>query len=535
MAEPSRTQKVLRNSMAMTLATSLTLLMGFVVIPIAINRVGLTLYGVWVILSGVLGYFSLFDLGVGGTFVTQLAMAATREDRRGVRQVITISLLLYALMAVLLSPVGFYVAPHLGSWFHLGTQHQRLVQSLFWWVYTYLFISQAFNVFPSLLVGLQRLRLVSLISVTTQVVNYAVLLVALANHWGLYSFILANYLSWGAATLFYMVLTGRWLRSVPWHNPFRLSPGLLKTMLSFGGWLQINRLSNQINNETDRILIGLYVNTAVAGVYQLGNKLSQLSRRFPLNFTAALLPVFSVWEAHQQSHEQIRRHYIDASRYLALATFFVAGLIAATSSAMMMFWLNHRYPEFSLIVGLLLITYTANNLTGIGTTFLRGIGKPRLESYYAMLGSGLKLALSIALAPHFGFFGILLGTTIGTIIGSLYFLWLFFRVIRLTWWQGLVRWLTPLVLAALPSIVVVHWLTHLLLRVHPNRLWSFCTLLLMTLVFTATFLIMLRLTRFYSPEDENRLARLLPGPGLLLMQRLHLIPRSLRAPKAQSK
>lgn len=535
MAEPTRTQKVLRNSMAMTLATSLTLLMGFVVIPIAISRVGLTLYGVWVILSGVLSYFSLFDLGVGGTFVTQLTMAATREDRIGVRQVITISLLLYALMAILLSPAAIYVAPHLGSWFHLGPKHQRVVQGLFWWVYAYLFLSQAFNVFPSLLIGLQRLRLVSVISVMTQIVNYAVLLVALATHWGLYSFILANYLSWGAATLLYVVLTSRWVRGVPWHNPFQLSRELIKTMLSFGGWIQINRLSNQINNETDRILIGLYVNTAVAGVFQLGNKLAQLSRRFPMNFASALLPVFSVWEAQQHSQEQIRRHYIDASRYLALATFFVAGLIAATSSAMMVFWLNHRYPEFFLIVTLLLITYTMNNLTGIGTTFLRGIGKPRLESYYAIVGSSLKLALSIALAPHFGLLGILLGTTIGTIVGSFYFLWLFFRLISLTWWQGLVRWLTPLVLAALPAVLVVHWLTHLLLGVHSSRLWSFGTLVLMTLVFSTSFLMMLRLTRFYSPEDQKRLARLLPGPGILWMQRLHLIPRPLPAHEVQSK
>ncbi len=53
--------------------------MGFVVVPVAISRVGLALYGVWVILSGVLSCFYLFDLGVGGTFVTQLAMASARE------------------------------------------------------------------------------------------------------------------------------------------------------------------------------------------------------------------------------------------------------------------------------------------------------------------------------------------------------------------------------------------------------------------------------------------------------------------------
>ncbi len=535
MAESTRTHKVLRNSIAMTLATTLTLLMGFVVIPIAIDRVGLALWGVWVILSGVLSYFSLFDLGVGGTFVTQLAMAATRRDHLTVRQIATISLLLYAVMAALLSPAAAYVAPHLGTWFHLGSHHQAIVQGLFWWVYGYLFLSQGFNVFPSLLVGLQRLRLVSIANVITQIIYYTILLVALSAHQGLYSFILANYLSWGAATIFYIILTSLWTRGIPLSNPFQLPAGLLKTMLSFGGWLQINRLSNQINNETDRILIGIYVNTAVAGIYQLGNKLSQLSRRFPLNFASALLPVFSVWEAEEQSQGQIRRHYVDASRYLALATFFLAGLITATSSSIMLFWLNHRYHQFFLIVVLLLLSYSINNLTGIGTTFLRGIGKPRLESYYAMVGSTLKLGLSIALAPHFGLFGILLGTTIGTILGSLYFLWLFFRTIALTWWHGLVRWLIPLVIATIPPVILVHWLTHWALTGHTSRVSAFLILVLTTLVYSVSFLIMLRVTHFYSPHDEERLTRLLPARGVLWMHRLHLIPPSSPLSRLQSK
>lgn len=535
MAESTRTHNVLRNSMAMTVATGATLLMGFVVIPIAIDRVGLALYGVWVILSGILSYFSLFDLGVGGTFVTQLAMAASRQDRTTVRQIVTVSLLLYAVMAALLSPAAAYVAPHLGTWFHLPASDQKLVQELFWWVYAYLFLSQAFNVFASLIMGLQRLRLVSVVSVLTQIVNYGVLLVALAAHWGLYSFVLANYLSWGAATLFYIVLTSIWTKGIPFSSPFRLSAPLIKTMLAFGGWIQINRLSNQINNETDRILIGLYVNTAVAGVYQLGNKLAQLSRRFPLNFASALLPVFSVWEAEQHSDQQIRRHYIDASRYLALATFFVAGLIAATSGAIMIFWLNHRYPQFFLIVLLLLMTYAVNNLTGIGTTFLRGIGKPRLESYYAIVGSSLKLGLSIALAPHFGLLGILMGTTIGTVLGSLYFLWLFFRMVSLSWWHGLFRWLTPLLIATLPPVILVHWLTHLSLVLSPTRQWAFGTLVLMSAIYTGGFLVMLRVARFYAPSDEIRLARFLPRQGLYWMRRLHLLPLSTPVSQAQSR
>ncbi len=528
MAQGSVTNRVFRNSMAMTAATLLILLMGFVVVPVAISRVGLALYGVWVILSGVLSYFSLFDLGVGGTFVTQLAMASAREDRAAVRQVVTTSLLLYTFMGVLLSPAAVYVAPRFGGWFHLSIADSHIAQSLFWWVYVFLFLSQALSVFGSLLIAQQRLRLVSTLNVIFQIANYLVLLAALSLHLGLYAFVIANYISWFGTTLIYLTLSVRWLGQWPIINPLRIPKQFVKSLLAFGGWIQINRLSNQINNETDRILIGLYVNASAAGVYQLGNKLAQLSRRFPLNFSSALLPVFSVWEAQRESQDLIRAHYVDASRYLALATFYLAGLLAATSSLMMYFWLGHRYPTFFLIVGLLLITYSVNNLTGISTTYLRGVGRPRLESYYAIVGSVLKLGLSLALAPEYGLLGILLGTVIGTVLGSLYFLWLFFRVLHITWWQGLGKWSISLIVATLPSLVVVRWFSHwALVSLGTSRDSTFLSLAAMTGLYSILFGWLLRLSRFYADRDVLRLQRHVPKRWFHLLQRIQLLPHEI--------
>lgn len=524
MAQGSATNRVFRNSMAMTAATLIILLMGFVVVPVAISRVGLALYGVWVILSGVLSYFSLFDLGVGGTFVTQLAMASAQEDRTAVRQVVTTSLLLYMLMGAILIPAGIYVAPRFGGWFHLSMADSHIAQSLFWWVYIYLFMSQAFSVFGSLLIAQQRLRLVSTVNVISQIVNYLILLTALSLRLGLYAFIIANYISWFGTTLIYFTLSVRWLEHWPMINPLKIPKQFVKSLLAFGGWIQINRLSNQINNETDRILIGLYVNASVAGVYQLGNKLAQLTRRFPLNFSSALLPVFSVWEAQHESQDLIRAHYVDASRYLALATFYLAGLLAAASSLFMYFWLGHRYTHFFLIVGLLLITYSVNNLTGIGTTYLRGVGRPRLESYYAIVGSVLKLGLSLALAPEYGLLGILLGTVIGTVMGSLYFLWLFFRVLHITWWQGLGRWLLSLLPATLLALTVVHQVSQWALSLGTSRGITFLSLAAMTGLYTIFFAWLLRLSGFYAPRDIARLQRHIPQRWLRLLQRIQCLP-----------
>lgn len=487
----------------------LGLIVGFVVTPITIHELGMANYGLWAILNGVIGYFTLLDFGVGSTFITQFALYYAAGNRRGIRDVMTFGFIFYLLLGLAFTPVAGYVAPHLGQWFHMDASETVMIVRVFWWTYVYLFLSQAVGGFGTLLNAAQKMVFTSILGFVSQLLNYVILITTLRMHFSLDSFVIANFVSLLFSTAISFVAAHRMMRMPLMCAPWRIQWDTLKSLLSFGGWMQINSLSNQVNMETDRVLIGTFVRAEATGVYQLGNKLALLCRYLPLNLLGALLPAISEMQSHGEN-DKIRNTYLKGSRYLAMATFYVAGFVLFANGPISALWLGKFHPDLTLILFLLVPAYVINNLTGMGTTILRAIAKPKLETYYAMLGAGLNIVLTLSLAPRFGMPGILLGTVIATLTSSLYFINLFQKTIGLSWWDGLLQWLWPIVVATVVPGFSIHILSTLLPTIPLGRFGEFMLVMALGSTYTTLFLLVLIFLRYFKVEDSEILLRLIP-------------------------
>lgn len=505
----------------------LTLFIGFAALPIVIHYIGLSLYGVWVIIFGLVTMLAIFDLGLGGTFVTQLSMALAREDIHQVRQILTLSVLFYLTLGALFSPLLYFVVPLLPSWLHIAPHFWHRVEPLVPWLYLFVFLSQAFSAFTSLAAADQRFALIATLGVLGQLTNSGLLILLLVFHVGLPSFIIALYASWLLPTIVYGILSIGILQQWPFTLPWPFPRPLIAQLASFSGWLQINRIANQITNEIDRVLIGIYVSPAAAGVFQIAYRITRVAKSLPGSLSGAILPVISHWEA-TDNHDHIRHSFRDATRYLVVLTFFVGVFFWSSERVIFHFWLEHHYQGEFIAMALLTITVAVNSLTAIGTTILRGMGTPRLESYYAMVNATLKIAISLSLAASLKLPGILLGTAIGTILGSFYFLWLFFRHIHLSWNEGLWSWIGPIVVTSTITGVI----TNVLARQLPlpsERIGSLILSAVLGIFYTIIFAYGLHLFGFYQKSsDMERLRQILPHWLLLIGQRLYILPRLSR-------
>ncbi len=499
----SRGHRVIGNSLALILAQVATMVLGLMALPLILPMIGPVGYGIWVIISGFSGYFSVFDMGLGGTFVAQLARRL--EDHDGLRQIITIGVLAYLTIGTLLLPVAWMVVSHLTRWF--GVPHKLLPQVIpvFWLVYGALFFNLISNSIGALISAYQWMRWQAALRIGSQVVNYTVVLVALRGHQGLYAFAWGLWVSSGFVTTLSVWKVWPVLHGRLFYAPGRIPRSLVRALLSYGGWLQINNVANQIIYETDRILTGLYAGLLWVTMYQINYKLGNTVRRVPLSLMGALLPAVS----QVTDRDTLRQAYVSASRYLALLSFLMSASLMVSLPLLMKAWMGRSYPHESLVFVLMVGAYTTSNLTGIGTTVLRGQLQPRLTSYYTAFTALLKLSISLALAPHYGLLGILVGSLIGSTFGTLYLFAHLFPRLNLGWGEGLWQWLPRLALASIP----VAWAGYQWARGAASTEGRFTSGLLAAGTLIATpllIVIFLRLVGFFTPRDWIRIAPSLP-------------------------
>ena len=78
--------------------------MGLVLVPLTINYLNPTKYGIWITLSSVIGWFSFFDIGLGNGLRNKFAEAIANNDHKLAKMYVSTT---YAVLAFIIGIVLF--------------------------------------------------------------------------------------------------------------------------------------------------------------------------------------------------------------------------------------------------------------------------------------------------------------------------------------------------------------------------------------------------------------------------------------------
>src|SRR3954464_10582717 len=105
------TRRIIINTVSGSGARIAALGIVFITTPILINNLGQEDYGLYTIATALPAYAGLLDFGIGAGLVKHLTEYSSTNDKLGVRQVMTLSLIFYGLLGLLLAPIVFVAAP----------------------------------------------------------------------------------------------------------------------------------------------------------------------------------------------------------------------------------------------------------------------------------------------------------------------------------------------------------------------------------------------------------------------------------------
>src|SRR3954466_13024587 len=153
------------------LAFAAALLFGFFLTPYLVRRLGDGPYGVWAFVESVLAYFTLFDLGIAACVVRFVARFHATGDRDELNRLVSTCLALFLGLGLALFAVGAGLVPVLlTSLEQAGIPRGEVVAFALLMVGN-LAITLPLSLFPSILDGLERFALKSLVRIAVLAVR----------------------------------------------------------------------------------------------------------------------------------------------------------------------------------------------------------------------------------------------------------------------------------------------------------------------------------------------------------------------------
>jgi len=390
-----------RNTVLNLAGRIVPLLVGIATIPYVIHHLGPDRYGLLSLAWIVVGYFVVFNLGIGPAttkFVAELLGKGEIEKLPELVWTAFVSQSCFGLaggiLLAIFSPVVVNRVLKIPPELH--------AQAL--WIFLILAVALPIDFGRGSLRGVlaasQRFDLLNTLDIPFSILTYLVPVVALALGFGLPAIVFFLALARVAGFVVVFVLCVRLYPAL--RGGFRFNRRVVRSLLSFGGWVTVSGAVTPILAYFDRFLIGAVISIAAVGFYTPPCLISTKLWILPTSLTATLFPAFSA-SAGRGDNRWISSALIRSLKFLLLLVGPAALVLVFFARPILTLWLGARFAaEGSLALQIMAVAALVNSLAFVPFDLLYGVGRPDIPAKFRLMEAPLYMGLAWFLVAHFG-------------------------------------------------------------------------------------------------------------------------------------
>ena len=367
-----------RNTLWNLIGQGVPLLVALFAIPLLIKGLGTDRFGVLTLAWMVIGYFSLFDLGIGRALTKLVAERLGAGQEQEIPDLIWTALFLMAVLGCL----GMAVAILLSPWLvHDVLKIPEIIQSETLDAFYLLAFSIPIVISTAGLRGIleahQRFDLVNAVRIPLGIFTFLGPLAAISFSNSLFSvvavLVAGRLLAWGV----HLLLCVNVLPALRYNIGVRRA--MVRPLLSFGSWMTVSNIVGPLMVYLDRFLVGAIVSMAAVAYYTTPYEVVTKLWLIPSALVGVLFPAFSA--ALVQDRNRAARLFGRGIKYIFLALFPLTLIIVTLAHEGLDIWLGTEFAQNSTyVLQWLAVGVFINSLARIPFGLIQGAGRPDITA-----------------------------------------------------------------------------------------------------------------------------------------------------------
>jgi O-antigen/teichoic acid export membrane protein len=380
-----------RNTLFNLIGQGLPLVVAVVTIPFIIQGLGVDRFGLLSLAWVVLGYFAIFDLGLGQATTKFVAGALGKGEEDQIPRIVWTAVTIQAFFGLLGAIILVSLTPPLVErLLNIPPELIKEAKDTFYLLSLSIPVVLVSSSFRGVLEAAQRFDLVNIVRAPSSTLTYLLPLVGLFlgfNLPGIISLILIVRL---AELSVFVVLS---IRIAPRLKRYSGTLALFPRLFSFGGWVTVTGIVVPILVYSDHFLIGSILSIDMVTFYAAPYKIVASLLIIAGSLTMTLFPAFSALEG-VEDRPRLGFLFARAVKYVLLVLGPVVLLIALFAGDLLRLWLGADFAAKSTVVlQLLAIGILINSLAHIPFALLRGVGRPDLPAKFHLIQLPLYLGI----------------------------------------------------------------------------------------------------------------------------------------------
>jgi O-antigen/teichoic acid export membrane protein len=392
-----------------------------VMVPLTINYVNPSRYGIWLALSSVVGWVSFFDIGFTNGLRNKFAEARAKGDDQLARAYLSTAYVfmsaIFGSLLVILLVANLFI--DWGALLNIDNVVEERVGAVAAIVITYFCCLFVLRIVNTLLTADQKPALSSLVDMLGQLASLVAIFVLTRTVRGsLMNLTIALCLP----TLVVLLLAHLYLYRSEYsaYAPsFRLArKDQAKDIMGLGVKFFIPYVAFIIQYQTTSFMIAHYFGVTEVTVYNIAYKYFNVLQ---MTFTIVTAPLWSsVTDSYNKGDEDWIKHVVNKYLYVLVAFVAAALLMLAVSGTMYDLWIGKNKIHVSFNVSLLCCLFVITGMfANIFVSVLNGIGALKIQFVSSLISPVIFIMMSLffILRLGIGMEGILISSIISNVFG----------------------------------------------------------------------------------------------------------------------
>ena len=394
---------LLKNTLWNTFGLLLPLVIGFFSMPFLVHGLGVERFGVLTLAWVVIGYFSIFDFGLGRALTKIVAEKIGQDNQEEIPVLFWTTIMLMLCAGIIVTALVAFLSENLvTSWLNIEYSLQDESLSAFYILAISIPFVIATTAFRGLLEAYQMFATVNIIRIPLGLLTFLGPLFVLPFSTSLDDIVIVLLVGRiiGVCAYYYYCI-----QAVPEINKnISVDKRKILPLIGFGGWIAVSNIIGPLMVYLDRFLIGAVVTmTAVAyyvAPYEMVTKLIMI----PMGLIGVLFPAFSTLLSSNRN--KAARHYVRALNLIYFSMLPIFLVINAIAYEGIELWLDNEFAMNSTIVlQILAVGVFLNSIAHIPFVLIQGAGRPDIPAKIYFMELPLYLIFLWYAMEHYGIAG----------------------------------------------------------------------------------------------------------------------------------
>lgn len=452
-----------RGAILSYLSIILSTVVQLVYTPLLIRMLGQSEYGLYSLVSSVIGYLTVLDLGFGNAIVVFTAKYRAKKEYEKEKKLHGMFLVIFCIIGLIAGLLGLLLYFNVPSLFGKTMTdielHKAKIMMLI--LSFNLAVTFPFSIYSSIITAYEKFTFQKVMSILNTLLK-PVLMIPL---------LFLGYKSI-TMTVVITVVNITVLLSNYFYCKKKLGINikfmgfdkkLFKTIFNYSFFIFLGVIVDKVNWSVDQFVLGAVSGTIAVSLYSVASQINTLFVNLSSAMSGVLLPKMSKMIAKKASDKEMTKEFIKVGRLQYLIIFLMASGFTLFGKEFIMAWAGKDFVISYYIAIILILPLCVPLIQNLGISIMQAKNMHKFRSILLALIAVANIFISIPLAKAYGGIGSAIGTSLSLIIGNIIILNIYYHkkvgINVIEFWKSIIKMTIPMIIPIVAIVILMHFVT----------------------------------------------------------------------------